>query len=534
MAYITSNTYKDLIYNENSEQILEISVNNQIVNPDYIRSVKHKDDVFEGDYFSLGSIIASKYELELDKEVLNDIDTFEEVSFKFILGEDTIPLGNYIVKNIDDSSSDYIKLTMYDYVDKLNVNFDASEVVPCTRYELLQAICEYCNIELYNESIINGDVIVDVYDNTLTAKQYISFISERAGGFAKVIRNKLKITSFGSVDEVELPSNIVGDYKTNELKTITKVVYDNGIQIYDAGTDDGVVIYLSQDSPFSCSQDEVDNIYDNINGLQFQTLDIRIWGDPSIDTGDKIILGDYKSFAQKDWSWGNGFYGSYKTILNEINQTSTTSKISSANKIKRLSSKIDEVEGTIDILSEKVDGNTSSIGELEITAETITSRVSATEQAIIDANGDISTLSGKVNNDYDELFAKFDNYAPNSKINEIQSSVTQLQTSTYTKTQIQQIANGTGVDGVAVSAVINTEGTFDKDGMHYEKTGAPSKSTINQYGLDVDKTSDNSELLYAGYDYDSQSSTYGSSIVRTDNLTVKTYLKCGGTGRIEN
>lgn len=122
----------------------------------------------------------------------------------------------------------------------------------------------------------------------------------------------------------------------------------------------------------------------------------------------------------------------------------------------------------------------------------------------------------------------------NDRLTVFSGQVTQILSDTYTKTEIQQIASGVGVDGLTVTAVVSTDATFDKDGMHYSKTDAPSTTTINYAGLEVDSTSDNSELLYAGIDEDSSSLTYGSSIVRTNNLTVKTYLQCAnGKGRIE-
>ena len=143
-------------------------------------------------------------------------------------------------------------------------------------------------------------------------------------------------------------------------------------------------------------------------------------------------------------------------------------------------------------------------------------------------------LSDREDTHYQDLLSEFGNYATLESVENVTNQVTQLQTDTYTKTQVQQIVDGTGVDGVTVSAVISTEAQFDKDGMHYSKTNAPTSSTIDYKGLQVDKTEDNSELLFAGYDEEFASLTYGTSIVRTGNLTVNTYLQCAdGKGRIE-
>lgn len=380
MAYQTSELYKNNIYKEDSKQEIDIIINNNIVDKDYVKSIKFKDDVFENNCFSLGSTIASQYEIELNSEFKNDITDFNEIemSYHLIIDDnttETIPLGNYIVKTKDESSKDYTKLKLYDYMDKLDDSFDASNLVPCTRYELLKAICDYYGLELYNTSIVNGNILVNSYNNTLKAKNYVSFIAERAGGYAKVIRNQMKIINFADTDIVELPNTINGDYNTNDLKTITKIIYENGIQKFEKGTDDGEVIYLSQDSPFSCTQEEVDNIYDKLNGLQFQTLEVKIWGDPSIDTGDRVKLNNIISFCQKEWQWGNGFYGNYKTVLNKTDKMSNVDKISNNEKIKIVKSTIDELTGTVKINSTNIQKNISQIADLNIKADGISGRV---------------------------------------------------------------------------------------------------------------------------------------------------------------
>lgn len=360
MAYPTNDLYKQKIYDEDSKQDIDILIDGEAVDKDFVKSIKFKDDIFESENFVLGSAIASKFDIELNSNFKNNITTLDEMKFVFHLQtgdeiEETIPLGTYIVKTLDDSSKDYTKISLYDYMDKLNVNFDFSSIVPCTRYELLQSICNRCGLELENDSILNGDVLVNTYDNTLKAKSYVSFIAERAGGYAKIIRDKLKIVNFADTEIIELPSEMAGDHNTNDLKTITKIVYENATQKFEKGTDDGEVVYLSQESPFSCTQEEVDNLFDKLNGLQFQTLEVKMWGDPSIDTGDRIKLNNIISFCQKNWTWGNGFYGDYKTVLNKTDKMSNVNKVSTSEKIRKLQSLINELDGYIEILAKETD-----------------------------------------------------------------------------------------------------------------------------------------------------------------------------------
>ena len=185
--------------------------------------------------------------------------------------------------------------------------------------------------------------------------------------------------------------------------------------------------------------------------------------------------------------------------------------------VEAVTTRVTSVEGRLVDYEDTV----SEVADLQVKTGEINSTVSEVRQANTD-------LSQRVSDNYAEVIDKFNDYAAVGSINELSSRVSEIQTNSYTKTEIQQIANGTGVDGVKVTAIISTEAQFDSNGMHYKKTDAPSETTVNQLGLEVDSTQDGSELLYAGYDEES-----GKSIVRTDNLTVTRYLKCGGSGRFE-
>lgn len=157
------------------------------------------------------------------------------------------------------------------------------------------------------------------------------------------------------------------------------------------------------------------------------------------------------------------------------------------------------------------------VSELRITENEIKASVSSVEEYAIESkNNTDKTLQ--------EIGKKFDNYVTNDNYVTLEKSVTQLQTDTYTKTEI----NTKLIDG-SVTKVMTTSGTFDEDGMHYEKTNAPTSSTINEVGVRVDSTTSGQELLFAGYD-----NNLKQTIVRTENLTVRKYFVVGDNSRIEN
>lgn len=145
---------------------------------------------------------------------------------------------------------------------------------------------------------------------------------------------------------------------------------------------------------------------------------------------------------------------------------------------------------------------------------------------IEDLTSRITTLNTTTNNNYQELLTKFNDYTPQSDTIQIEQSVRQLQTDTYTKTEI----NTKLTDG-SVTKVLTTAGTFDENGLTIEKTNAKSKGRFNEKGVTVLDTtgSTDTELLFAGFDED-----LNESIVRTRNLSVTKYLNIGSNSRVED
>lgn len=413
MAYNTSQDYKNLIYDEDAIQTLDVIINGRAIDEDYVMGVSLDDDCFDSDFFSLGSAQPCKIELTLANEF---DEPFEEITLvsKLEISDsvtEEVPIGTFFVVEVSNQSEYSTKYILYDSMTKFNIEgFDASEFVPCTRLKLVQEICKYCGVELGSTSFINSNVIVNTYDSTFKPITYLNFISERAGGFAKIGRDgKLYIKSYGEVDEHILPEELLGEFTNDEQRTISKVVYENAVQKFEAGDDTGITIFLSNDSPFTCSQDEVDNIYNSIKGLKIQSVNLRIWGDPAIDTGDIIKCGDFVSFAQKSWSNGNGWYGYYTTTLKEVTEASKVTKVSTKTKSRKFQSEIDEIDGRIKTLAQDIDGNNSKITEVEQTINGVKTTVESTKEVVQELSDIVEVYS--VSLDINNIIIPVDEFA---------------------------------------------------------------------------------------------------------------------------
>lgn len=485
MAYPTSELYKNNIYNPYTEHTLRITVNDDfIVDNKYISSLDIDDSSFEGDTFTLGSAITCGIKLSLDVEAfegfsLDDIKKIE-IEYGIFTDDDTIeyiPIGKFDVIKYDLKNEFIVSLKLEDYMNRFDKEFDASNIVPCTRKELVQSMCNFFGVELGSTNFINDDVIVAVYDNTIKAKVWLSFISERAGGFAKFrYDGKLYIRSYGDTDTCVIDESKIGNETLGEQFTVSKVLYENGIQQFYKGDDTGTTIQLSDENPLSCTQDEIDNIYQSLNGLKFQSVDVQIFVDPSFETGDRLNYGNVYSFIQKKWSYAGGFDGGYKTILKSSEKMPAMKKLSDSQKIKKVQSELDEVNGKIRMISSEVDESTEKVADMEITVEGISSQVSSTKEQV------------------------------DSSIEQITNTVENIQTSTQQQINVIQDTLENGVPKVST-----TSGTFDMEGLHISKSDEAMSLLADWDGFVVKR--DQTEVL-----------TVRSSGVNAENITVRNYL----------
>lgn len=196
------------------------------------------------------------------------------------------------------------------------------------------------------------------------------------------------------------------------------------------------------------------------------------------------------------------------------------------NNLTILSGTVTEIRDDVDELSTTMTNTTSLVNQQGETIGTLQQQQSQTTQTVNEISSTVSSVSTRQNNDYQELLTKFNDYMPTSDFVDLENSVRQLQTDTYTKTEI----NTKLTDG-SVTMVSTTSGTFDENGLTIEKTNAKTKGRFNEVGMRVMNATGSSEeeLLFAGYD-----ENLNESIVRTKNINVTKYLSIGTKSRIED
>ena len=158
--------------------------------------------------------------------------------------------------------------------------------------------------------------------------------------------------------------------------------------------------------------------------------------------------------------------------------------------------------------------------ELQLTNNQIRSEVSE-KTTIYDRQFEEvnNNLDSKLSND--DLTPILSNYASTDSVTEVEKKVTEVQTSTNQYIGIVQNIQQNGVTQVRTE----TGFTFDKDGLTVSKSGAPTKTLVDENGMKIYSTTGSSQQEMQRTD---STGTY------SENVTVRKYLVVGTHTRFED
>lgn len=263
---------------------------------------------------------------------------------------------------------------------KFEFNYDGSKLISkgeATLLQVAQDICNKAGVELGSTSFFNSDKKVSVYDNTVTAREYLSYIAESAGCFACIDREgKLCFREFCQ-DETEISLEMFGEYKWGEEFKISKVSYEDGVRSFKFGDDTRNNLWINQENMYIVDEDQVQKIYNKIKDLTVNTFEGKVIIDPAIDIGDKIVINGKNVIYQGEMSLEGRFIAQISSKIQIKQKEETTVKKESQKVVnRRVQSRIDQAEGKIEQLVEETSENTQNIAKQEISINGIAQEVS--------------------------------------------------------------------------------------------------------------------------------------------------------------
>lgn len=207
---------------------------------------------------------------------------------------------------------------------------------------------------------------IAVYDNTVSAREYLSYIAEQAGGFACIGRDgKLYIRTIGQ-DSVDVDIELFGEFSWGEQFKVSRIAYEDGIQLFEKGDTTGNTIYISQDNMYIVDQEQIDNIYNLYKYFEAYSFEGTSIIDPSLDIGDILIIDGKKVIYQGSMEYVGKFKANISSKIQCKAKEETMSRTPSQKTINRhVQSKIEQAEGKITQLVQESSEHEEKITQVE-------------------------------------------------------------------------------------------------------------------------------------------------------------------------
>ena len=212
---------------------------------------------------------------------------------------------------------------------------------------------------------MNSNKQIAVYDNTVSAREYLSYISEQAGGFACIGRDgKLYIKTIGE-DTAEVNFELFEKFTWGELFKVSRVAYEDGVQDFKFGTETNNTIWINSDNMYIVDGTQIENIYNQMKDFECYSFEGSTIIDPAIDVGDIIIIDGKKVIFQGDMDYVGKFKASISSKIKAKSKEDTTrTVVSDKTKIRRVQSRINQIDGTITQLAQVTSENEEKITQV--------------------------------------------------------------------------------------------------------------------------------------------------------------------------
>ena len=305
MAHTVTNEYKQVIYSGNSNNKLKLLFNNvELQNADlYCEKVTIKSRIIPNGAkrFSLNNFISKEAEV-----ILHDIDTSiiqDQISISIgtLVGNayEYVPIGIFNIQDTPTTDKNKTIIKLRDNSVKFDFNYNAKPLIDekggsATKLQILQDICTKANVTCNISSFIGSTDLVSIYDNTITARQYIANLAEQAGRIATINRSgELIFVNISSLTTWDIPLSIVEKYEVGTPYKIGRVVYEDAIRKYETTSTNYDTLYLDSSNPYVSSQEQVNSILQQVNNFEIDSLKTgKLLGNPAIDGYDLIQIHD--------------------------------------------------------------------------------------------------------------------------------------------------------------------------------------------------------------------------------------------------
>lgn len=398
---------------------------------------------------------------------------------KTTCGSEIVPLGKFTIQKPIEDDEFKVKIKATDYMKKFEDNkYDGINLTyPKTMIEVLEDICQKVGVELGSTSFLNSEKQIAVYDNTVTARTYLGYIAEQAGGFAVIGRDgKLYIKTFGK-DTIDFNVDLFGDFTWGDKLKVSRVSYEDGIQNYKFGDETQATVFIDQNNMYIVDSEQVENIYNQIKDFEVYTFEGETIIDPAYDIGDILVIDGKKVLYQGEIKYAGKFKASINNkVQAKTEQESMQTKQTNSNKIKRVQSEINQIDGKITQLVQETTENEEKITQAQQDIDGFTQKVATKDELTEKVNELKHTIEGITLQAKETGGGNIFFYAKEYWRGQTQDSEATLEE--YTNTLIQQ--NNVSDEGYLINNGVSIQSQVVKNGQYV--------ISFNYYKLKTDAT----------------------------------------------
>lgn len=293
-----------------------------------------------------------------------------------------IPTQEFIVQEAPEKYTKKLSLTLYDVMIKFNKPYKSELTYEKDKYptisQQLDEMSRLAGVSIDKTGLSNTvlNKKAQWIDTTIIMRDYIGWIAELSGTNALINESNTLIfrNLFATNHDIEFTS----DFEKKDLINVSRVAYDDGVNLITSGNDTGKTIYIDANNSYCDSQTYTDAILAKYNGQSFYGMSsLKTFGKDTIKLGDTATYDGNKCIVL---SIKRKYVGTQSVVEldGEValkNVDSVVTKVSDKVRIKRLQVKVDQDANKLEIVAKNLEDAKGDVGNLQVETNKIKTQV---------------------------------------------------------------------------------------------------------------------------------------------------------------
>lgn len=293
-----------------------------------------------------------------------------------------IPTQEFIVQEAPEKYTKKLSLTLYDVMIKFNKPYKSELTYEKDKYptisQQLDEMSRLAGVSIDKTGLSNTvlNKKAQWIDTTIIMRDYIGWIAELSGTNALI--NKSNTLIFRNLFTTNHDIEFTSDFEKTDLITVSRVAYDDGVNLIASGNDTGKTIYIDANNSYCDSQTYTDAILAKYNGQSFYGMSsLKTFGKDTIKLGDTATYDGNKCIVL---SIKRKYVGTQSVVEldGEValkNVDSVVTKVSDIVRIKRLQVKVDQDANKLEIVAKNLEDAKGDVGNLQVETNKIKTQV---------------------------------------------------------------------------------------------------------------------------------------------------------------